>query len=190
MDRRTALQRIALIMGGTVSASTIAGILGGCRAGERGGPFEVRTLTGGRDELVAALSELIIPETDTLGARGARVHEFADNMLSDWYDDGEVQEFLAGLEDIQQRAREYDGKSFTELDLGSQVKILTQMEKEAEAWQDNGEHGTPPFFLTIKSLTLFGYYTSEVGATQELRVNPMGDYRADIPFSEIGRAWA
>ncbi|MXZ16746.1 MAG: gluconate 2-dehydrogenase subunit 3 family protein [Rhodothermaceae bacterium] len=190
MDRRTALQRIALLMGCTISASTVAGVLGGCSAGRNGVVFEARTLTQGRDELVATLSELIIPETDTPGARAAKVHEFADNMLTDWYDEAEVEEFLAGLEDVQRRAGDYDSASFMDLDPDRQIEILTQMEKEVEVWRENGELGTTPFFQTIKSLTLFGYYTSEVGATQELRVNPMGVYRPDIPFSEIGRAWA
>ncbi|MXZ58503.1 MAG: gluconate 2-dehydrogenase subunit 3 family protein [Rhodothermaceae bacterium] len=190
MDRRTALQRIALLMGCTISASTVAGVLGGCSAGRDGVVFEARTLTQGRDELVATLSELIIPETDTPGARAAKVHEFADNMLTDWYDEAEVEEFLAGLEDVQRRAGDYDSASFMDLDPDRQIEILTQMEKEVEVWRENGELGTTPFFQTIKSLTLFGYYTSEVGATQELRVNPMGVYRPDIPFSEIGRAWA
>ena len=50
--------------------------------------------------------------------------------------------------------------------------------------------GDPPFFRTLKELTVSGYYTSEVGATQELRVMPMGLHRADVPYDEIGRAWA
>ena len=190
MDRRTAIHRIGILMGGTLSASTIAGVLGGCTSGTGDAPFKARTLTRGRDELVATLSELIIPETDTPGARAAGVHEFIDNMLTDWYDESEVDEFLAGLTDIERRAQERGEQSFTDLDRDLQVEILTQMEAEAEAWSENGATETPPFFRTIKSLTLFGYYTSEVGATQELRVNPMGIYRADIPFDEIGRAWA
>lgn len=192
MDRRTALHRIGILMGGTLSASTVAGVLGGCTSGSGTGdmPFKARTLTQGRDELVATLSELIIPETDTPGARAALVHEFIDNMLTDWYDEPEVEEFLAGLTGVERRAQERGAQSFTDLDMGIQVEILTQMEADAEAWSENGEADTPPFFRTIKSLTLFGYYSSEVGATQELRVNPMGVYRADIPFDEIGRAWA
>lgn len=179
-------------MGGTLSASTITGVLGGCTSGSGTGdmPFKARTLTQGRDELVATLSELIIPETDTPGARAALVHEFIDNMLTDWYDEPEVEEFLTGLTDVERRAQERGEQSFTDLDMDTQVEILTQMEAEAEAWSGDGATETTPFFRTIKSLTLFGYYTSEVGATQELRVNPMGVYRADIPFDELGRAWA
>jgi len=190
MDRRAALQHIAIIMGGTLSASTVAGVLGGCSAGEKGVAFQPRSLTKGRDELVATLSELIIPETDTPGARIARVHEFIDNMLTDWYDQNEVDEFLDGLADIEQRANDYGGKSFIHLDLDQQVGILRQMEEEAEQWKKDGELGATPFFLNMKWITVTGYYTSEVGATQELRLNPMGVYKADIPYSDIGRAWA
>ena len=188
MDRRTALQRIAVLMGGTLSASTIAGVLGGCSTGEKGEVFTARTLTKGREELVATLAELIIPETDTPGARAARVHEFIDNMLTDWYDAAEVEQFLSGLEDVEQYAHNYNAKSFVDLDADRQIEILTRMEEESLAEQEESEPQN--FFKTIKSLTLFGYYTSEVGATQELRVNPMGVYKADIPFSEVGRAWS
>lgn len=45
------------------------------------------------------------------------------------------------------------------------------------------------FFKTMKELTIVGYYTSEAAATHELRVNPMGAYRADIPYASIGHAW-
>jgi len=184
MDRRTALQRITVLVGGTLSASTVAGILGGCSASSPGSTFKARTLTDGRDELVATLCELIIPETDTPGARIAKVHEFIDNMLTDWYDESEVEEFLSGLKDVEQRARAFEVESFINLDVDKQVEILTQM--ESEVFEEDHSN----FFETIKTLTLFGYYTSEIGATQELRVNPMGGYKPDIPFSEVGRAWA
>ena len=190
MDRRTALLRITMVMGGTLSASTVAGVLGGCSAGEEGVVFRPRTLTTGRDELVATLCEIIIPETDTPGARGARVHEFIDNMLTDWHDQDEVDDFLNGLVEVEQLADEYGASSFIQMNPQQQIQIMTDLETNAERWHDNGESGTTPFFVTIKSMTLVGYYTSEVGATQELRVNPMGVYRADIPYSEINRAWA
>ena len=190
MDRREALHRIGILLGGTISASTAAGILGGCSAPADEGQFVAQTLTDGRDELVAVLAEHIIPETDTPGARIARVHQFADAMLTDWYEDEEKERFLSGLETVDQRAQTAHGGSFTELSHTQQVALLQQMEDEAQQWQESGQPGPEPFFFTIKSFTLFGYYTSEVGATQELRVMPMGEYRGDVPYEEIGRAWA
>jgi gluconate 2-dehydrogenase gamma chain len=58
-----------------------------------------------------------------------------------------------------------------------------------EVWEAE-DIGEQAFFRTLKELVLVGYYTSEVGATRELRVNPMGVYRSDIPYAEIGRAWS
>ncbi|NNE36240.1 MAG: gluconate 2-dehydrogenase subunit 3 family protein [Rhodothermales bacterium] len=46
------------------------------------------------------------------------------------------------------------------------------------------------FFRTVKELTVVGYYTSETGGAKELRLMPLGDYRADVPYDEIGRAWS
>ena len=46
------------------------------------------------------------------------------------------------------------------------------------------------FFRRMKELTLLGYYTSEQGAMTELKVNPMGVYRGDIPYRSIGHSWA
>ena len=54
-----------------------------------------------------------------------------------------------------------------------------------------GDAQGPAFFRQLKELTLAGYYTSEVGATEELQwVAAPGRYDADAPLSDIGRAWA
>ncbi len=179
MDRRAALERIVWIMGSTLSVSTASGVLGGCSAGPEGTVFVARTLTGDRLELVAVLAEHIVPATDTPGARDARVHEFIDNMLTDFYGQEEAKRFLAGLAALDARSvRSYE-KTFLALDGTAQVALLRTLESEGA-----------PFFATVKSLTLSGYYTSEIGATVELHIAPYGSYQADIPFAQVGRTWA
>jgi len=42
----------------------------------------------------------------------------------------------------------------------------------------------------MKELAVVGYYSSQPGSTQELRVNPMGIWRGDIPYHRGDRAWA
>lgn len=195
MDRREAIKRVGMLMGGALSMSTVAGVLGGCQVGPADGAFAPQALTSGRDELVATIAELIIPETDTPGARAARVHEFIDRMLGDWYEDEERDHFLAELATVDQKAQDAYGKPFLDLTQEEQTDLLTVMEEEGIAWREalgtgGADPEKPPFFVVMKGLTLFGYYTSEVGATQELRVMPMGEYRGDVPYEEIGRAWA
>jgi hypothetical protein len=48
-----------------------------------------------------------------------------------------------------------------------------------------------PFWRTMKELTLVGYYTSEPGATKELRYEATpARYDACVPLAKIGRAWS
>ena len=48
-----------------------------------------------------------------------------------------------------------------------------------------------PFFPWLKELTVVGYYTSEIGATQELRyVHVAGQYDGDVPYRKVGRAYS
>ncbi len=201
MQRREALKRIALVLGGALSAPTLAGVLGGCKAGPLDGFYVPRTLTLDQYDLVATLTELIIPETDTPGATAAGVHTFIDVMLTEWYPVADRTRFLNGLKTIDARARNAYTAVFRDCTADEQVALLTVMDREAfpdpetepeetAALRERLSQGDPPFFRTLKELTVSGYYTSEVGATQELRVMPMGLHRADVPYDEIGRAWA
>ena len=85
---------------------------------------------------------------------------------------------------VMQEGRVETGRSH-----GSEALVASGAVTLDRDW-DPEDVGGRSFFRTLKELTLVGYYTSEIGATQELRVNPMGAWRADIPYSEIGRAWA
>ena len=49
----------------------------------------------------------------------------------------------------------------------------------------------PALFRTMKELTVLGYYTSQPGATKELRyVQVPGRYDGCVPFAKVGREWA
>lgn len=196
IDRRAALKRITAILGGTLSASTVAGVLAGCQASGPAAGF--RTLTGSQKALLDALTETIIPETDTPGAKTANVTSFIDAMLTDFYSDEERVAFFTGLDALDARANQELGDDFVKLDASNQFALLDtidaatypDLDAMSEAERLVHQQKDRPFFATLKGLTLSGYYTSEVGATQELHVNPMGEYRGDIPFDEVGKAWA
>ena len=54
---------------------------------------------------------------------------------------------------------------------------------------DAADVGPQSFFRMMKELTVVGYYTSEIGQTRELRINPMKPYR-DIPYTPGMPSWA
>jgi hypothetical protein len=79
-------------------------------------------------------------------------------------------------------------------DLGEAMDDSTGGSQEivtGEGTVSTGGQAPPPAYRQLKELTLAGYYTSEPGATQELQwLAAPGRYDADVPFSEVGRAWA
>ncbi|HXL34552.1 MAG TPA: gluconate 2-dehydrogenase subunit 3 family protein [Gemmatimonadales bacterium] len=189
INRRQALQQVAVLLGGAISAPTLAGVLSTAtrRAWAASPQWAPRTLSAAQLELVATVAEHIIPETDTPGARAAGVHRFVDALLSDHYATAERDRFVAGLADVDARARSAHGQAFAQCAPEQRIALLTELDARAYA-ASRGEDGW--FFRRMKELTLVGYYTSEIGAMQELHVSPFGAYRGDIPYSSVGRAWS
>jgi hypothetical protein len=182
-------------MGIGATSSLMLGALSGC---DDRVPPEKRALGAPRRLLIEALAELIIPETDTPGAIAAGVPDFIDQIVSNWYTETERQIFLDGLTAINARCQsEYD-QGFVDCSSQQQTDALSHFETLAKGYKppprdmfDRNDPEDTPFFTKIKELTVYGYYTSETGATQELRWVPMpGEYLVDYPLSKVGRSWA
>jgi hypothetical protein len=183
MNRRDAL----LALGGVaVLADPLfaAGRSLHARLGRSGGGG-LQVLDPHQNATVVTIAELIIPATDTPGASAAKVNEFVDLVLSEWFDAAERTRFLEGLADVDARSRKRFANDFTACTPEQQTELLQLLDadvaalREAERRGDKVEGSTSQrFFRTIKRLTLVGYYTSEVGATEELH-NPIIPGRYD-----------
>jgi hypothetical protein len=126
-------------------------------------------LTEHQNAMVTALAELIIPETDTPGATAAQVNRFVDVMLAEWFDDDDREEFLQGLAALDARSANTFGTPFLALEEAEQVGLLRRLNDEVTALREAGRPTQGHFFTRMKWLTMYGYYTSEAGATEELR---------------------
>jgi hypothetical protein len=190
IGRRDALRRVAMLLGGALSAPAIAGVLAGCDSRSAAdGTWTARALTTEQSELVATIAEHILPETDTPGARAAGVHKFIDKMLAEHYPAEARARVLNGLADIDARARRDRGRAFLQCGVEEQRAVLARIDQEAFAAPPGSRE--VPYFRTLKELTLLGYYTSEIGATQELRhVSIPERFEGCVPFTQIGRTWA
>jgi hypothetical protein len=183
LTRRATLKRAVVFLGGTMAVARLGPLARGVAAlSEDSGP---RFLGEDQFLMLKRVVDLIIPETDTPGAVGARVHQFIDLMLAEWASPARRSRYLAGLEDIDRRARHLGGKGFAENSKTAQLEVLRQLDDEAFA------PGSPDtFFGELKKMTLFAYYSSEPGATDELRFQRVpGDYQPCLPTEEDGRAW-
>jgi hypothetical protein len=142
--------------------------------------YTLRTLYPHQNATVVAMIDLIIPETDTPGAKAVRVNEFIDLILTDWAHHDERKNFLAGLDDVDKRSNAIFGKNFIDVTPAQQEILLRELDQRyALDREDRAAHPfvrrphnaqlTGDFFGVVKRMTLYGYYTSEVGFTQELR---------------------
>jgi len=143
--------------------------------------YTLRTLTAHLNDTVVAMIDQIIPATDTPGAKGARVNEFIDVILTDWATPEERKNFLEGLAGIDKQSQSLYGKSFSE---ATPEQQLVQLRAVDNAVMSNRavrpHHGnTVPkpdaqlegsFWEVFKRITVHGYYTSEIGYSQELRL--------------------
>jgi Gluconate 2-dehydrogenase subunit 3 len=136
----------------------------------------LKTLNPHQNATVMAISEIIIPETDTPGAKAVRVNEFIDLILTDWYHDDERQRFLTGLADVDVRSRDVFGKDFVDGSEKQQLQIVSSLDEELAGIRQpldlHREGRFAPtekqFFYMMKRLTLVGYYTSQAGFEQQL----------------------
>ena len=199
IDRREMLRRVALMFGGALSAPAVLGVLNGCSAEVQTTSTSTATplqfLTAGQFETVTAVVDLIIPATDTPGAIAVGVPRFIDLMLKEVYASEHQQRFLTGLADLDSKASARSGGAFLALGVDAREQIV--QETLTSALKSN--NGAPPaweqrpFILMIRELTLLGFFTSEIGATQILQYDPVpGDFEACLPLAKAGngRTWA
>jgi Gluconate 2-dehydrogenase subunit 3 len=143
--------------------------------------YKLRTFTPPQNDTVVAMIDLIIPVTDTPGAKAARVNEFMDLVLTEWATEDERERFLAGLQEIDVQSNTVFGRKFVACSNLQQTTLLQSLD-DAVDWQ----HPPLPsnvdflpdypclqlrgeFFRSFKLMTVHGYYTSEIGMTQELK---------------------
>jgi hypothetical protein len=122
-------------------------------------------LTPRQDEAVIALTELIIPATDTPGAKAALVNRFVDHVLSS-ADARERSEFIKGLTWLDDRCRARVGHDVAGASAAELTALLTPLAAESGAPAEDAPGVA--FFRAIKSMTVTGYYTTEIGLRQEL----------------------
>ena len=112
-------------------------------------------------------------------------------IVSDCYEPDDQKRFLEGLASLDAEcAKRYGKKSFMKLSPAQRTEFLTALDKERREYQKNKKkEDKNHYFQTIKDLVLWGYFTSEIGATQALRfVEYPGKYTT-VDYKKGDRAW-
>jgi gluconate 2-dehydrogenase gamma chain len=174
VSRRDALKKIAVSGAAAATAPFWAqGLLSAAeqhaahyQAGVgRAAPWTPKALTAAQNEAVVALAELIVPQTDTAGATKANVNQFIDAVLAD-ASPADRQKFVDGLAWIDARSQRDAGAPFAKASAAQQTALLTALSANRSPAPE--EQPGVDFFRAIKSLTITGYYSSEVAMREEM----------------------
>lgn len=131
-------------------------------------------ITDAQRTLLAEVADVIIPETDTPGAKEASAHEFIIRVMRDCYELADQEQFFAGLARIDERSQAAYQKPFVDLSRKDQIAIIAETAKK-----DKG------YFKQIKELSQVGYFTSEIGVTRNLQYIPIpGRFEGDVPYEK------
>jgi len=175
MNRREAVQRLTLLLGGVVSVQLSAALRGEVINLGASIPVDPETKA-----LLAEVADTIIPATDTPGAKAAGVEEFIVRVMRDCYRYEDQRDFYASLAGLDAVGKASQGKGFSQLDAAARNEVL-----KAHAQKDK------VFFHTLRELTVAGYFTSEIGATKALEYLPIpGRFEGDVEMKPGQKAWA
>lgn len=202
LARRSALKLLGLALTGAAATPSLAPAPAAAQAppppspaaasGRSGRAWALRPLATGTSPrwfepasfaALGAVVGLILPDTDTPGARTAGVHWYLDEVAAV---DGTLGERLRqGLERLNARAAAVHGRSFAELNEAQQTALLTPYAHQAtgtvtldaaaqprvtgaSAQTDAVTPDDRSFFAVIKAQTIDAYYKSEMGQIGEL----------------------
>lgn len=142
------------------------------------------------------LAELIIPTTNTPGAKEAAVGDFIILMVQDATDTMSQNNFVAGLMEIMEGAESKFGKVFSACTFEEQNSLLAKY-STADFRLTPFFHAVrkkligKSFFTVLKEYTVLGYCTSETGATLGMSYDYIpGKYQANLLLKAGQKAWA
>ena len=208
MKRRTALKNLTLSLGYTVATPTIFSMLASCNAKTE--TWTPLFLSSEEKHMVIHLTDIILPATETLGALDVNVPQFLDLIYHDiekisnqeLFKKGALAFAKAFFNTFDEEAIDGDKTSYEKL-LSSYFNISDEDSKNILEQQnlpieevnntDMDNYAIYKFLFSVKSYTLFGYFTSEKVGENILNYDPIpGSYIGCMPIknSPNERAWS
>lgn len=173
-----------------MTAPSLAAILNSCKSPSDSAASGFSLDTDQRS-LLAEIAEVIIPKTDTPGAKDTGTPEVIEILLKDCYSEEQQKHFVAGLKDLEAESKKLGG-SFVSLDEANKLAVVHTMRDKARAEKEDAEkvkivdaetgkekedvtkkEPLIPFFTLVRDLTIFGYYSSEYGVTKAFDYSPV-----------------
>jgi hypothetical protein len=151
---------------------------------------------GSRKSLIAELAEIIIPATDTPGAREAGAVEFMLPMLNECTDNKTLNKFIKGLKDLEAYTLSTYHHEFIDCSPGQKEAVVRWADQKSrtintQLGKIEKKYTGISFFETLKTYTVYGYCISEKGASLGMQyIAVPGRYMPCIPLEPNQKTWA
>ena len=145
--------------------------------------------------LIAELVDVIIPPSDTPGAKEAEVHEYIIDFMESCASKKEYTNFFNGLSELREACLNDYGTRFEECTMEKKIKIIKGLAdsdfSNAMLAKIDAKLRGRSFFKILRALTIEGYCTSRAGVTELLAYQPIpARYEAITNIKPNQRAWA
>ena len=145
--------------------------------------------------LISELVDVIIPPSDTPGAREAKVQDFIINFMESCSSNKEYNNFFNGLNDLQETCLSNYDANFETCSATQKITLLENLDSNTDSnslfTKINNKIRGRSFFNILKSLTVEGYCSSELGATKLLSYVAVPiNYKAITTIKPNQKAWA
>jgi hypothetical protein len=148
------------------------------QAGKVFSQYQMKTL--------ANICAVVLPKTDTPSASELDVHGFIDHQLAVCYDKKQQQQAIDIIDEIDQKSQQHFSTVFTQLPFEQKTQLLVALEERNLGFSSISKQQ----FKALKSLLVFGYFTTEVGATQALSYQAIpGGFKGSIPYNSVGKSY-
>lgn len=183
MKRREALKLTAGLIGTSIIGAEL--FLLGCADNAK----SVNLFSDTDIILLDEIGEVILPRTEqSPGAKDAKIGLFMNTIVTDCYDKNEQQIFINGINKLNQMSQNKYSADFIYLTKEQKHHLIDEIDRNT---RDISNEEVPHFFPMIKQLTIWGYFTSEPGATKALRYNQVpGKFIGCIPYTKGDKAWS
>ena len=192
MQRRDALQRMSIIIGGTLMGadSLWAKNIDWDHIADLDDSGDIGLFTKAQVKMLNEIAETIIPTTDTPGGKAAKTAQFIAVLVSDCYEPADQKLFMDGIAKLEDSCKKNHGKTFVKCSKSVRHDFLVELDQEQKAYTKSKKSSDPAhYFRKIKDLVLLGYFTSEIGATKALRFLEVPGKYETIDYKKGDRAW-
>jgi hypothetical protein len=186
INRRDAVRMIAVLMGGVMVGSE-AFLRGDSVPDKKPMP----AFSDGDKATLDAVGATIIPKTDIPGAEAVNIGAFMISQVTDCYSEKQHAIFQEGIVKLNAASAAKFGGAFAGITPEQKTDLLNDLDKEQTDYTAKKKKDDPPhYFRMMKELSVVGYFSSEIGATQAVRyIEVPGAYHGDVPYKQGDRAW-